>query len=583
MNRQQITYREKKFKTMFLSATVAMLVEYAMALTDKVIVGNMLNEKALAALTLVEPFTFFLAFFAFILNGITGVPFTSELGKGDKKKADQIICQSAFLAVIIGVVIMGSYIIFTDQLLQPLTQNKEILSYTYDYFYNIRFIAIPMLLNAVAYPFVLYQGGEKYCNISALCSISSNFILSIVLCKVIGMKGISFGTLAGNILGLLPLLAFAFTEKGKVEISFYLNLRELIKNMTYSLGEAMRYLYMAVLQLVMNRFLMYSFGVDTIIIFTGIINLLELFSSMVDGIEEFLLTMIEMYREEDNHKGCMKTMSITMKAAVTEGVLLTMGSLLFAPLFPKMLGITNGALQIEIIKAVRIYAVSAVFFEIMDVYTKYYLYTNKLKQSFIFTALQNLIVPFGCAIVLGIEFGIRGVWMGLSISQMVVCLILLFYAKRKDSGKNGLFLDDKKMQQEWIWDVPMTESGIAGLVENIQQIFEKQGIEQTKQNGLLQATEQSQYMYMHKNPHAEKELIECSLLIRPNDVQGKEEPIGKQDKKIILILRNTGTVSNLLSDKKKEYESLQKLLNDRCKMEISYALVNGSNRLMFKV
>ena len=56
------TYIGNKFRSIFLSATLAMVVEYVMALTDKIIVANVLNENALAALTLVEPFTLILHF-----------------------------------------------------------------------------------------------------------------------------------------------------------------------------------------------------------------------------------------------------------------------------------------------------------------------------------------------------------------------------------------------------------------------------------------------------------------------------------------------------------------------------------------
>ena len=555
------TYIGNKFRSIFLSATLAMVVEYVMALTDKIIVANVLNENALAALTLVEPFTLIFAFFAFILNGVTGVPFTSALGRGDKKKADQLISQSIFLAVVIGTVIMFIYIIFTDQLLQPLTENKEILSYVYDYFFNIRYLPISMLLNAVAYAFVIYRGGEKYCNISAVCSIISNIVLSILLCHVIGMKGISFGTLVGSIVGLIPMICFFFTEKGKTEFSFYFNLRELIGNMIYSLGEAMRYLYMAVLQLAVNRFLVSNFDVSAIVIFTCVTNLIGLFSAMVDGIEEFLLAMTGMYRGEENDKGCLETMRITIKAGIVEGALLTVGILLTAPWFSVIFGITDGALQEGIIEAVRIYAVSAAFYEILDIYSKYYLYTDKLKNSFGLSALQNLIVPLILSISLGMRFGLRGVWIGLSGAQMLLCLFLVLYARQKRTGKYGLFLDTDKMKLEWIWNVPMTEPGVKELTADITQVLEEQKVEKSRQKKVLQVIQTSQNKYIEGNPRAEKEQIECSLLI------GNSAMVKSTAEKITLIIRNTGAVKNLLEDED----------------DVSYALVNGSNRFMLKV
>lgn len=565
MKKYHKTYIAGKFRTVFLAATFTMLVEYTMALTDKIIVSNVLNKSALAALTLTEPFTLLLAFLAFILNGVTGVPFTTALGNGDKKKADQLICQSVFLAAVIGTVITGVYVIFTAQLLMPLSENREILSYVQDYFYYIRILPVPMLLNAVAYSFVIYRGGEKYCNISAVCSIVSNIVLSVLLCQMIGMKGISLGTVIGSVTGLVPLICFLFTEKGKTELAFYLNIHELVKNMVYSLGEAMRYLYMAVLQLILNYFLMSKFDVSAIVLFTGVTNLIGLFAAMSDGIEQFLLTMTGMYRGEGNDKGCMKTVIITIKAAIVEGIVLTCIILLTAPWISRMFGITDGALQAGFIEAVRIYAVSAVFYEILDIYSKYYLFTDKLKNSFSLSALQNLIAPAILSVIAGTKFGLRGVWIGLSVSQMIVCLLLILYIRQKRTGKYGLFLDDDKMKREWIWDVSMTKPGVENLTEKIREILEEQKVENQKQESMLQMVRISQIRYIDKDPEAEKAKIECSLLIEKS--------------KLTLIVRNTGIARNLMEDD----EWAEVFQNVSQKTEINYALVNGNNRFLLRV
>lgn len=578
MKKHQKTYIGSKFRTIFCTATFSMLVEYVMALTDKIIIANTLNKNALAALTLVEPFTLILAFLAFVLNGVTGVPFTAALGRGNKKKADQLISQSIFLAVVTGATVMTVYIIFTGQLLQPLTKEQEILSYIYDYFYYIRILPIPMLLNAVAYSFAIYRGGETYCNISALCSVISNIALSILLCRIMGMRGIALGTVAGAAVGLIPMVMFLFTEKGKTKFSFYLNLRELTGNMIYSFGEAMRYLYMAVLQLVVNHFLLSRFGVSAIVLFTGVTNLTGLFSAVSDGVEEFLLTMTEMYCGEENNTGCMKTMLITIKAAVVEGIVFTVVILLAAPWTSKLFGVTESGLQTNFTEAVRIYAVSAVFYEILDIYSRYYLYTNKLKNSFTLSALQNLIAPLLLSLPMGMKFGLRGVWTGLSISQMLVCLLLFIYAKQERTGKYGLFLDSDKMKREWIWNARMTKSGVEELSTNVRQILEEQEVEPLKQERLLSALKTSQDKYIENDPRAEKKLIECSLLLG-----NRKQEQDTRAKNVTLILKNTGIAQNLLKDEKTLQEYLQKKQQDEQKMEISYTLVNGSNRFIFKL
>lgn len=135
-------------------------------------------------------------------------------------------------------------------------------------------------------------------------------------------------------------------------------------------------------------------------------------------------------------------------------------------------------------------------------------------------------------------------------------MFLILYARQKRTGEYGLFLDTDKMKREWIWDIPMTEDGVKELTADLTNVLEEQNVEQSKQEKMLRVIQTSQNKYIEDNPRAEKEQIECSLLVGSGT--GAE---------LTLIIRNTGVVRNLLEDEE----------------DVSYALVNGSNRFMLKV
>lgn len=566
--RKPKTYIDIKFKGIFIASTLSMLIEYLMSLSDKIISGNMIGAEVLSAIILVEPFTLLAAFAACVLADITGAPVTEAIGKGDQKRAEQYFSQSLLLAVGIGLFLTVVYVVFTEQLVELVAGTSGQAVYVYDYFFWLRFLPVPMLLNAVLYPVVLYRGGEKYCNISAACSVLSNIGLSLILCYFDGVRGIGLGTVVGSCFGLFPLVVFMFSPKGKLRLSFYFSLRAIKNNLIYSLGGSLTYLYMAIFQIVMNLFLVERFSDNALVIFTGVINVVGLISALSDGIVEFLIPMLNTYQGEQNEIGCRNVMKKSLKASVTEGLVVTAVLVIFARVLAVVFGVEEQRLVADFVWAVRIYVLSSCFFYVTDLYSKYYLYSGKSVLSLVIGFLQNLVFPTVFGIGFGMMFGLKGIWIGMSVAQVVlfaVCYLIL--RRKKDAGGDLLFLDQDKMEKQYMWNIQMEQTQIMNLVDDIFGVLTKEGAPQKQINQAALAVEESQMHDLALNKDPGKVVIECSMLI---------------GEKITLILRNTGVSSNILEET--DGDALPTRLVSRMPgVSNSYILVNGNNRLIFQI
>lgn len=563
------TYIDIKFRGIFIASTFSMLIEYLMSLSDKIISGNIIGFHALSSITLVEPFTLLAAFVACVLSDITGAPVTEAIGKGDQKKAEQYLSQSLFLAVLIGVALTTVYVLFTEPLVQTVAGTTAQAKYVRDYFYWLRFLPLPMLLNAVLYPIVLYRGGETYCNVSACFSVLSNIGLSIVLCFRIGLRGIGAGTVVGSCLGLLPLVLFLLSPKGKMQLRFHFSIHDLKDNLVYSLGGSLTYLYMALFQMIMNVFLVKYFSANALVVFTGVINVMGLICALSDGIVEFLIPMLNTYKGEQNELGCKRVMKKSLKASILESFILTLIVFLFARMLAVVFGVEDPKLVNDFAVAVRIYVLSTCFFYVVDLYSKYYLYMGKTMLSFVVGFLKSIVFPIAFGLGFGMLFGLNGIWIGMSIAQVLLMLVCFFVIRKdKRAGKDLLFLNPDQMKQQHMWDIKMEQTQIMQLVEEIYTILEKEGLPQSQINKAALAVEESQMHDLRLNKNAQKVIIECSML------EGED---------ITLILRNTGICSNILKEDNTSDSLPRKLVSRMPGVSNSYILANGNNRLIFHI
>ena len=582
-NAKQKTYIDVKFKGIFVAATFSMLIEYLMSLSDKIISGHMIGSGALSAITLVEPFTLLTAFAACVLSGITGAPVAAAIGKGDQKKAEQYFSQSLLLAVVIGAILMTIYLVFTDKLVAMVAQGSAQAGYVRDYFLWLRFLPIPMLLNAVIYPVALYRGGEQYCNLSAICSVVFNIGSSIVLCHFIGLQGIGIGTVAGSTMGLIPLILFLLSPKGKMKLSLYFSLRDIRNNLIYSLGNSLTYFYMAIFQMVLNAFLMAKFDDSAIVIFTGVINVVGLVSALSDGIVEFLIPMLNTYQGEQNELGCKRVMEKSLKASITESLFLTVILIVFARALAIVFGVDDPALASKFAGAVRIYALSSCFFYVVDLYSKYYLYAGKAVLSLSIGCLKSLVFPMAFGLGFGMIFGLTGIWIGMCVAQVALLFACYFVLRaNKKAGRDLLFLDQAALTNEFMWNIEMSKDSIMQLITEVRTVLEKNGFSTNRINKAALAIEESQMRDLSLNKDPQKQVIECSLLVGNSNNGTNSGANNDVNNDVTLILRNTGVCSNILENQDEDPLSGQ-IVAGLFKNTGSYILVNGNNRLIFHI
>lgn len=82
----QWTKRTYVFSPVFLGATAGVLLEVIATLVDEIVVGNLFDDAAFASINLIEPYTLFEVFIAYLVTVAGAALIVRAHGAGDREK-----------------------------------------------------------------------------------------------------------------------------------------------------------------------------------------------------------------------------------------------------------------------------------------------------------------------------------------------------------------------------------------------------------------------------------------------------------------------------------------------------------------
>lgn len=561
----------EKFKSIFLVSTLSMLVEYIVMLSDNVIAGNLVGERAVAAITLVGPAFSISVFFSFLVSQGTIILMAFAVGEGDREKANRYFSQGLILCFAVGAGLTVLFLLFREEVFRLGHVSQEVAAYAAQYYRYLCFIPLLQALNALFYGVVLNEGGERICMISSAAQVGGNIAMSLLLCSQMGVAGVSLASVLSNVLADAILCLQFFQKQNQLRFTWYCRLRSVLSMLKYSVNDSFRYLYLAAFQVSLNLFLVYRFGDNALITAAVILNLLNLMLSAFDGIGEGMQVLVNVYRGEKNQRGIFRSMRLGIFVSAAEGLTVTAALLLLSGQIPRLFGVKEGALLSQTQTAVCIYALSAVFISIGILLSAYYCFIDEIKLSLALSFLLLLFFPILCAVVFGGLWGLTGVWIGLAISSAAALAagFLLVGGKCRDGKKVfPLLLDQEVLENQAAFDVPGTQDGVMELVGLLGRELTERGAQVRTKFRIELITEETGMLAVGKNPEHDFR-IEASLLF---------------DDGVTLVLRDNGQNYDV-TEENKDLTSMQEYAADRIigsHKEKKYMLTSGYNRTVFR-
>ncbi|MDD3840167.1 MAG: MATE family efflux transporter [Clostridia bacterium] len=412
-----------------IPSIIAMAVQALYNIVDSIYVGR-ISKQALSALSLAFPVQLIVIGTA-VGTGVGVSSLISRLlGKGDKKRATNAAEHVMLIAVIYGIVVAFVGVFFSHEIIAAFTEDKELIQMGSEYISIILMGSFALFFPMLADNILRGQGNTFIPMITMLIGSILNVILDPLFIFGLwgfprwGIKGAAFATVLSRIISGSFMMFILFSEKNDLDINIK-NFKfdfSIIKSI-YQVGfPAMVMQFLASFMVAgMNKILVsYS---TTAIAAAGIYFKLQSFVFMpVFGLNHGFMPILG-YNYGHRNPDRMKK---AIKAAFVIGFAFTFAGFIVFQVFAEQLVrmFNDDAELIKIgVKALKTISLAFPIIGPAIVAGTTFQALGRGLPSLLLSFLRQIIVLLPAMYVLGIYFGLDGVWYAFPLSEIVNAVI----------------------------------------------------------------------------------------------------------------------------------------------------------------
>ena len=467
------TIISERFKSILLAGTFSMIILELIPFASYIIAGNLLGEEAIAAMSLTHPLIRLMEFGGELLAAGSLALISYAAGRGEQHEVNQLYSQTMFLAVTLGAAFSVAMFLFREPILSFWEVSPTLTGYATEFFGGLIILPTFEFLSIFLSSLLLIQGEESLVAKASAVQLIAGVVLQFVLCKMFGLSGLSVAMSLSVILVVAIDATYLFSERCPLKFDFYLSVKKLREIFGLSFCVAMPELFLTILPVVVNTHLIAMHDEAYITVFAVLNSLLGLAVAMFFGMDDVLQSLACTYIGERNFCGLQKVMSLCVKTALLEGVLVAVVLLAGANFVPQIFAIDEPNLFQPAVDAVRIYAVflGTIFFTLT--YAFYYMYVERKLLSIFLQSLLLFLLPVACVNIFGDMFGLNGVWFGLGLGIALEFPINVLLVKLIDMRSDGklsglLMIDHEVIARQVSYDIMSTHDEVLSLVHNMQ-------------------------------------------------------------------------------------------------------------------
>ena len=537
----QPTLMSKKYFSMLIGGTLTMMVASILLMSDSFIAGAVIGSDAVAGITLVTPLYSLAVFFASAIS--IGIPFlySTEMGKFNKTRADQAFGFGILMSFVAGIVLFILTSFFGNMYLRSYSPSQQVLDCANEYLYWMRFTILVMPIQMLVGNMVYSDGDETISNIANVVQGLGNIVFSIILCRVMGIRGIGLASFLFNVISLLVLLVHFAKESNSLKWNLYFSFDIMKDVLKYSIIDSSSYLFLAVFTAALNAFISARFGSEYLIL-ASVISLCREFQLLFDGIGQTVGPIFSIYIGEENHRGLRTSYALANKTAIVEGIAVTLVLILAAPLVPKFLQVTDPHIADLVITGVRITSLGATFVSILYLLTSYYLAIEKFALGLAACAMRDVIFSVAFAVAFGTAFGVTGMFVGIAVAPFAAYALLLIYLVLR-YGKDDcplLLSGVPGNENTYLFCLSIEPKKIIDLQKKVETLLLKKDTDK-RTVGKIKLLIEELYMLILEKNEGKNVLSELSVFIAPDEIK----IITKDDGVLFDISEEDVTVTSL--------------------------------------
>ncbi len=420
--------KEVRFFPIFMAANAGVLLEIIATLIDEIVVGNLFTDEVFASVNLIEPYTFFEVFLAYLICVGGAALIVRANGAGDKERMGEVFSQTIILCALSGILLSSVYVAFTPELVRFVADDPSVYQNSLDYFKFMRFYPLVDMFDTFLFTYVLYRGGFVRFYIAIFSRIGFNALLSWQLGSMMGISGVGLASILSLLIALSIKLTFLFSKKHGLRFRWYLNGRDAASIAWLGFPESALFMYIVIMEVALNSFTLDNYGAAGVAAVSVVINVFEFVLYLSEGISEYEIVAVNDSIGKGSRECMDHAIRVVKRAAVAEGSILIVLILAGSKVLPEAFDIDDpGTAQLTAIM-LSILSPAALFICMNRITAIFYQYTKRIPRTIILFGMAIALFPSLFGILLGLV-SIELTAAGIAAGPLAALLIMYGYVR----------------------------------------------------------------------------------------------------------------------------------------------------------
>lgn len=474
----KLSYIKREYRSRALEYSVGIFFAIALSMIDGVVSGHVLGMDALAATSIMFPLVSFSTFFSNIMTSGCSNLCAIAKGDGDYERARKLFSLGLFITIILGLLQTLLFYLTEDLYFQFYTTTDVIAAYARDYYKYYIFVPPFMALAIFFDEIAASEGDDMLSYIGYLISFGVNVGASIMLSNIMGMAGLSLGTLLSYVFYVIVVSTHFLKKSNTYRLRLWFSFRDLFAFAKLSLKTNTVGLCMSIVSAAFTKAIIMFWGNDYLIANTVLCAMLEIYE-IINGPSEAAEYLFATYAGEKNREGIKILFKEVLMVSLVGSLALALLLLLLPGLVLIIYGIESTSMKAELIKCIRYCAVGVIAAAVGGFLSDYYGDTEKPLWSCMMDIFRVALFPILFCVTFSLEGGIVAMGVGMLLSQIfAVCIFFGFVIIIKGADSVPYMLSDPDYEKVHMNSFEFSDGEYERINEWIKATLKEQGIEE---------------------------------------------------------------------------------------------------------
>ena len=425
-----------------IPSVIAMVVNAIYNVVDRIFIGQLVGEAALASLTIAFPIMMTTFAFAALIGAGGAALMSIKLGERDEEGASHVFGNTLGTGFLVIVATVCGLLFNLQSILTIFGANSEVLGLAEDYMKIILPGAIIQTISFILNNTVRTEGNPMLPMKAMITSALTNIVLDYFFIAHFewGVEGAALATVIGQTTGLIILLSFYFKKQSHLKLKvkdFIPELRIVGSIATIGFATFIGTVGNSVSITFMNRALSLYGGTGAITSMGAINSLFTICIMPLMGIQQGLQPIMGYNHGADNNKRVYKTLGLGTGVAVAFATIVFIVLQSFPVFFISMFIDSSSPTMPTAVTGLRYFILLLPVISINIIGTAFFQSTNRGKTALWLSMLRQFFFLIPLVLILPRFIALTGVWAATPLADglSVLITLLVVLADFKRHGK----------------------------------------------------------------------------------------------------------------------------------------------------